>query len=406
MVELSLTLCVQSPLVLHQNRASAQFAPALDYIPGSTLRGALASLYLQGDSTRAYSSDFQDLFLNDLVLYPDLLPATNPDEPCRLVPATAWACKRFGDSHAASVTDTLLRLELADELREQTRPDWHSPLQEIDTCPVCAYEYNATPETRPRERMDARYASSLDPTFRSKKVELGLHMGTAVDRATGAVAAGMLFSQQAIADGQRFSGRLRLHQEDATRLEDLLRELAPEKTSLHVGYGRSRGLGHVRLESWRSIGQHNPPLAQRWQDFNLAVHKLWHRYRVSNPSYLFFSLTLNSHLALQDSMGRPVLEQILTADLGLPWANWGRRTLSAVAFSGWNAAWGLPKTDTWALARGSVLLGRVSVQDKDATLARLAELETMGAGERRSEGLGRLRVCDEFHYHFTLRELT
>ena len=198
MVELGLTVELLSPLILHQKRADTQFSPTLDYIPGSTLRGALAALYLRGNPARAQDSDFQALFLQEQVFFPDLLPAANADEPCHVVPATAWGCKRFEEDHTDAVTDTLLRLELCATLRAAGRNDWSNPLKDISACPVCQREYNAQPENCPRDRLKEPYARQLDPNFVKQKPNQILRTGTAVDRATGTVASGMLFSQQAL----------------------------------------------------------------------------------------------------------------------------------------------------------------------------------------------------------------
>lgn len=396
MVELSLTLQALSPLALHSNRANVQFTPTLDYIPGSTLRGALANRYLQGDATRAQDADFHALFLEDQVLYPDLLPGYNVGEPWHLTPLTAWACKRYGAEHADSTTDMLLRLELADVLRVAARANWQAPQDDLEKCPTCGSA---------RDRLGAAYATALDPTFQTEKVNLRLLTGTAVDRATGAVASGMLFSQEVVDKGHyTFTGRLRLADADGPRLEKLLKDLAPKNTHLYLGHGRSRGLGHVKVLDWQAAATAAPALAERWQQFRQTARKLWARYGATDLPVPAFSLTLTSHLALRDSGGQPVLEQIAPAHLGLPWARWGWRATNAVAIPGWNAAWGLPKADTWALRRGSALLGYIAPEDEAATLARLTELEELGIGDRRAEGLGRLRVCDEFHYVYTRKE--
>ncbi len=404
MTELSLTVELRSPLILHQQRASAQFASTLDYIPGSTLRGALAALYLCGDPARAQDPDFRALFLEDRVLYPDLLPAQNVGEPYRLTPATAWGCKRFGDEHADAVTDTLLRLELCATLRAAGRAGWNEPLAAIKACPVCQREHQANPDDCPRDHLRLPYAERLDPAFTEGKVHRILRTGTAVDRATGAVATKMLFSQQALKSGQRFSGRLWLADERAVQLIERLKAMLPDSGALHLGYGRSRGFGHTQV-SVQSVPSAGESLGERWRWFNRTVNRLWTHFQLEPPSRKYFSLLLLSHLALRDACGRPLLQELQPVDLGLPWAEWGERELAAVAVPGWNVAWGLPKPDTWALKRGSVWLGKVAPEHEAATLKRLAELESEGVGERRAEGFGRVRACDEFHYTYTRTEL-
>lgn len=396
MVEFSLTLEALAPLALHSNRANVQFTPTLDYIPGSTLRGALANRYLQGEATRAQDADFRMLFLKDQILYPDLLPGDHPGESWRLTPLTAWACKRYGAEHADSITDMLLRLELADVLRKNGRRDWLAPQRDLAGCPTCGSVC---------DRLGTVYATALDPTFQPERINLRLLTSTAVDRATGAVASSMLFSQEVIDKGTyTFTGRLRLADAESLQLEKLLTDLAPKGTRLYLGHGRSRGLGHVKVLDWQVASPGTPALAERWQQFRQTARKLWARYGATDLPVPAFSLTLTSHLALRDSGGQPILEQLEPAHMGLPWARWGWRATSAVAIPGWNVAWGLPKADTWALRRGTALLGYVEPGDDTATLAQLAELEAHGIGDRSAEGLGRLRVCDEFHYVYTRKE--
>ena len=74
--------------------------------------------------------------------------------------------------------------------------------------------------------------------------------------------------------------------------------------------------------------------------------------------------------------------------------------LNQIALHGWNAAQGLPKPDTIALARGSVLLFQCDKNLQPEVFSRLAQIESKGIGERRSEGFGRIAVCYPVHYQF------
>lgn len=405
MAELGLTVELCSPLILHQKRARAQFSPTLDYIPGSTLRGALAALYLRGDPRRAQDPEFRSLFLEEQVFYPDLLPTANGGKPCHVTPATAWGCKRFGVKHAEAVTDTLLRLELSAALRAAGRDDWNKPLKDVAACPVCQSKYHVQPDACPRDRLQKPYAQQLDPKFVAQEIQQILRTGTAVDRATGAVASGMLFSQQAVEAGQSFFGSLWLEDTQATYLIERIKAVIPNSGALYLGYGRSRGFGQVHVSFHNVSTASSATLQERWQTLNHTVSRLWRFYNLEPPTAKIFSILALSHLALQDACGRPVLAGLQPAQLGLPWAEWGECELQAVAVGGWNAGWGLPKADTWALERGSVWLGRVAPEHEAQTLARLAQLEATGIGERRAEGFGRVRACDEFHYTYTRHEL-
>ena len=395
-----LTLKVLTPLVLHRKRAGEQFAPTLDYIPGSTVRGAFAECYLRGDQERSQDELFKHLFLSDKVFFSDFFPAEGEGSHLtRLLPASAMACKRF-DDHKKSLSDCLLWLEM---LRE-----WDAPSLEIyhrwKRCPDCMMD----DLEGKRDPVDAGYYLSVE---RSDRLRVGKRMmaNTAIERTTRTAAHGLLFSHEAIEESGVLEGQavffrgLILSAEDVGRK---LKDLAPKAHKLLVGHGRSRGLGLLRVESWSNPAVEVQSLRERWQKLNNAIHRLWEQHQ-REPTGQYFSLTLQSHLALRNPAGQPVLGRISAADLGLPsQATRCRCLLRAESVSGWNAAQGLPKADTWALSRGSVLLFRLPHgADPAPVLDRLEALEEEGAGERRAEGLGRMIACDPFHYYFTDREL-
>jgi hypothetical protein len=77
--------------------------------------------------------------------------------------------------------------------------------------------------------------------------------------------------------------------------------------------------------------------------------------------------------------------------------NW----LSTHLVLGWNSAMKLPKEDAVAISRGSVFIFHSEQPlpiDEETNLAHMLELiEKAGIGERRNEGFGKIRICDEFH---------
>lgn len=406
-----LTLKAVSPLALHRRRASEQFAPSLDYLPGGAVRGAVADLYLQGDSKRAEDELFQKLFLRDEVMFSDFLPAASKNK-AQLFPASAMACKRFiDDNHLqASLTDSILRLELATELDEQgllVLDSQNDPLTlgEWKTCPKCRTAGREKPK---RDRMEGGYYTSPESVDRVK-VRKRMIAGTAIERATGTAASAMLFSHEVIEESSsQKEGDATLFQGVITFPDDLyndLTKLLARGQQLAVGYGRSRGLGLLESQGW---AEESPPktLPERWNALNQTARDLWTKFN-REPQGLYFTLTLQSHLILKNKAGEPVLGEVSAADLGLPTEIARRRSvLSAVLVSGWNAAQGLPKPDEWALGRGSVLLFRLPAGADFASVQnQLEKIEREGIGERRAEGFGRLSVCDEFHYHFLSTEL-
>lgn len=390
MIEWELTLETEAPLLLRASRTSAQFTPALTYIPGVALRGALALRYLR-QGGQPDDELFRTLFLSGTVSFGPLFPSKNGTAGQSL-PLSAVACKRFGAKHKRSVGDSLLRLELADVLGSL------APLEKWETCPDCQEQFPRT-EPNKRDRLSGYYLEQDE--FETIKPAVRMLTGVGMSRTTGTAAQGILFSMEAIEEGQCFKGRVRLDDDEAEVLVDRLKELAPEEEILRLGATRSRGQGRVRVVGWQATNNKGPSLAERWDALNAVVCRLWARYGVE-PGGEYFTLTLESPLILKDRCLRPMRPDDLNAEaFGLPAEVERRRfILNEVILQGWNAAWHLPKRDTPAFGIGSIFLFHVRAGERDAVLARLKEIEQKGLGERRSEGFGRVRVCDPFHYRF------
>ncbi|MBZ0161052.1 MAG: CRISPR-associated RAMP protein Csx10 [bacterium] len=394
----TLTLKAESPLALHRRRASEQFAPTLDYLPGSAVRGALADLYLAGAPERSQEADFKNLFLSGVVRFSDFLPIPSDYHGlAHLIPATAAACKRFSDHESTSLTDGLLRLELAREMKQADALEHNGWFY----CPICQRGGHG----ERRDRLESGYYTLLE-AFQRVPVRKRMVTTTAIERASGTAAYGMLYSHEVIQESDvhedvLFRGVVTLPEE----LRSKLKELAGYGRRIAVGYGRSRGLGQVSVAGWGTAPVERQAVADRWAALNETARALWSLFD-RQPEGEYFSLTLQSHLALRDDAGEPVLGEITAQDFGLSVGTVQcRRVLRAIAVPGWNAALDLPKPDTWALDRGSVLLFRLPPgHDREPVIDRLQEIEREGIGERRAEGFGRLTACDPFHFYFLQRE--
>ncbi len=71
--------------------------------------------------------------------------------------------------------------------------------------------------------------------------------------------------------------------------------------------------------------------------------------------------------------------------------------------SGWNELWGTPRTNEYALDIGSVFLFGTTIEPINSLWQALFRLEEEGAGQRRTEGFGRICVSDPFHLEVTLK---
>lgn len=378
-----------SPFALHRTRAGRQFTETLDYVPGSTLRGALADAYLAKHDMNANDPDFQALFVSGQVSYPDLWPSLPPNDTV-LLPLSARACKRHGFDHPSSVSDGLLA-------RAYQSASGKKSCQE-----VVGVDKNQKKKCGADLDRTRGYLSDL-ATKKPLRLAHRLRMNVAMERAIGSQAHGFLFSHETVQthvknekneddkSGMVFAGTLRT--ESKASLERL-KSFAPEGTSLGIGASRTRGLGEVEVAGWEEGLITTPTLSDRWDELNKKAAMVG-----APKGKKVFSITLLSHLILRDELLQPRLENLDSSDFGLhPKLNCVACFANAIVVAGWNAALGMPKPDSVALCRGSVWLFETEEELQKEILDQLQQIEDAGLGERRSEGFGRVQICAPFHY--------
>lgn len=390
--EIKMVLQAETAISLLRSRSSNQFAKTLDYLPGSAVRGAFAEIFL--NKRGVDDADFQRIFAKEAVWFSDFLPSFS-DAPSFLAPATAAACKRHGAEHEASVRDRLLEAMT----RDVSSSEKESP------CPDCG---------EPLERLKAGYFE-VNGSRKPVKPHKQLRMHVGISRATGSALHSLLFSYEMLVEEKlgekkveepmplKFVGTLAAKDEsDLAALE----KVVPDREHLSVGHARTRGLGELAIEQRTTLARAND-LDARCLAFNQAVHA-----RGGDANTFYFTITLNSHLALRDRLGLPVLAGLNGRHFGLDVDEMMPKDrldliqsfLSTAVVPGWNAALGMPKPDTHAISRGSVVvfsLPKTAVTSK--LMDRLGELECKGIGERRAEGFGSLTVCHPIHYEFAAK---
>jgi CRISPR-associated protein Csx10 len=403
-------LCVEavSPLAFGARRGTtSNFVDTLDYIPGTTIRGAVASRYLS-EIGPASDARFKETFIAGGLLFPNLYPArSNPSLPLPLTARTCKAHPGFLTDAAGSSTD--LVHGVGDALIRSAAfkvSRVYRLLSERAGCAICG---------RPADRFSGVYEKLDSDPSRYGRVEVQkrhlTHVG--INRSRQAAEAGFLFAQQVINEAYRsardqefqaqlFSGDLIGH--DAYE-EFVLKELLPTKTVLRLGESRTRGLGMVRVVGCEVVETQSPAaISQQTKMLNEKLSVL----HSSLSGRSFFSVTLLSDAILTDAFLRP--KPLLDAD-DLGGAIPPAEGLGSVAeglepvyastatrlVQSWNIASGYPKPDDLALIKGSVFLFEAADGLSPELLAFLALLQERGVGRRRTEGFGRLSVSDSFH---------
>jgi len=402
---LKVTITACAPLVFSERRPDGQFRASTPYVPGTVLRGALAQQLL--NAGEATDGDFATLFTApEAPFFRNAYPAIEVEgeyRAARPLPATAFSCKAESGFDKHGVFDGLIDRLCCEELDVK-----------IPYLPRCLHSDHCDRNGRnDGERVEAFGGLFVD--HKSVSVPLRLTTRVAINRRRKAAEEGLLYSPLVISElkkerdadtGQErevktvFQSSIFVSDESSKIVQQRLKQLT------HIGSGAARGFGQVEVK----VEETKPEdVRERVERFNQTIKRrwaLWEKLRpvVSEPQpstgdSAFFAVLLVSDAILRDDGWTPTvrLDPSLLPQ-ALQDAKLARCYASAEYRGGWNTAWGLPK-DTELVARlGSVYVYHIAKPpDDQQLLAALNELEEWGVGERRVEGFGQVRVCDEFH---------
>jgi len=424
-----------SPLHLSDRHTAANYSGTLDYIPGSAIRGAVASGYLQRvelqqDIDRrlqgmdlSFRDYFDWLFLSGQVRFPNLYPMKTQRRPL-VIPLSARSCKRFsGFSNGPrrvgeeqhGVRDILLNepedFRCRERLRERGRTTCGAPMEQL----VGFYESD-------NGEVNGSQQVKITPRLLTR---------TGIENETENVRQGVLFSLEAMEEGGGsfgvFVGNLiasppsgwisSAAQEAIQILEEHLygnvptgersnRRRASENfqtdecgpfSRLWVGEAKTRGIGALRIEL-SELGPPDllPPLEERLN----RLQEVWEQLPEHEDTTIF-TLTFNSDAIVMDELWqyRSVLdEEVLEREApGAPPCCLKRLFTRTRIVSGWNSAHRLPKEDELAILKGAAFLYHTTA-DQATLLSWLQRIEEEGIGERRSEGFGQIIACHPFHW--------
>ncbi|MGH2510367.1 MAG: RAMP superfamily CRISPR-associated protein, partial [Ktedonobacteraceae bacterium] len=306
-----LSLNTRSPLAVRASHAESgtKLAP---YIPGTAVLGSLASAHrlLRSEA----EEEFTTLFLQQRVLFPHLYPACFADKnmheahtPVMPLPKTAQTCKRFPGFHPWSKEDT-------DEERHGIRDsllDWTAfallnsstqafktllePFEGHKKCQYCS---------QVMDHENGYYRCSRRNIRQRMKAETHTHLQTrtGINREWGTVEEGILYSREVFDQGTPFWGEILLPDELVPTFKGLVTEADDEKI-IHMGTGRTRGMGQVTLKLRDAQSQEDPAaFQQRLLKFDQTLRISASKAPLSAGFYL--AMTLHSASILCDSFLR------------------------------------------------------------------------------------------------------
>ena len=193
------------------------------------------------------------------------------------------------------------------------------------------------------------------------------------DRTTGRPnsANGQIFRYEAIAANQTFQAVILCEPADVETLKALLKD-----RKLWLGGSRSAGYGKTRI--------------------TVNVKDTWQEIEKPSDSAQSLTLTFLSPALLRDDLGQSAadtasvkvaLEDCLSG-LSTPEVNADKTFIKRELVGGFNRKWGLPLPQQIAISAGSVIV----FDDLILTKEQIQQLETMGLGERRVDGFGRVAI--------------
>lgn len=375
MKEIRIVTKAVSPIIINEDRQSSN-AVSLDYIPGSTLRGALAAAYLRNGS--ASDQAFKSLFLSNFAI-PNLFPASSAEDTPQVIPASVYSCKRHPGfiksggavREAVHGVHDMLALQAASRLSDKMAASTQ-------------WECSCRQELKP---FSGLWNGNLDSPaiFKASK---SYNRFTGIDRLTRTVAQSIFYTSQSIDDfqcsesvdqPQYFSGTTRISKEGLKILQELSTE------PLFVGADRTRGFGELEL-SIQDYESSKPDYVEWNRAFRVKLGE-------QAGDGFYFSVMLESHAILVDRFLRAVAD----LDLCIPDCKQVMRITKGVAIRGWNAAWGLPKQDDTGIRMGSIFLFRYTGNQIETLVEQLEQIRIEGIGLRREEGFGMVQIDNKLH---------
>lgn len=423
MKQIVLTITTQAPLAIGQQKPGGSVSEALDYIPGSVIRGAIAAQILnQSDSVperdaNGSGDDFHKLFLDsNAAIFQNAYPAITKagedhyeesTEEVRLLPATALSSKTDSGFRPqnAGVFDSL-----------------------IDS--FCAREHGHFYE--PNDLVGDRvepfkgFYSKQGKTYRSHSISKRLLTRVGINRRRATAEEQILYSIEVLNEtqGKRspqpsvYRGAIIIDDDIDDDLATQLQQFITDHcTDFRLGGSISRGLGKVHVQAELQDFSEDDAVQSRIQDFNAKLRDRWRYWNLFDETkslpdkQFFFTLNLQSDAILTEKWRRTT---VISADMLRQFTQVEDATLKLqLAYSsydyrsGWNAAWGLQKDVELITNMAGVYL--FSTEHPDSWYKSLADVEKRGVGDyplggttshRTSEGFGQIKVCDEFHLIF------
>lgn len=421
-----ITIEALSPLAFPERKPGVQFRSSLQYVPGAAIYGALGMLLGKTLDAEAFGKLFREIRCHNA--YP-ILPG---DAWSRPLPMTAMQpkgeknknneslCPNCGDKKGA------IRRPYDDSLYD--RVCWEQQQ------PAALIYAPADAEGRPWESVGRIFYALEDLDCKpwhvgdklddvgvgSREVSQRVLTRVSINRRRGTAEDTRLYSPLVLSETMeerckhlvptRFQGSVAVPDDD-------IQVTAALANITHVGARQTTGVGAVDIHAQPAIAREDSIAA-----LQTRVEAMKQRFKQQAELYAtlggrdwqpgtIFTVNLLSDAILYEQGWLPTNEinGEMLEEATRTFANNGdvayqgikarliRAFTTTATVGGWNVSWQRPKQNAVATQMGSVFVFQAADGLSPDDYAALARLEHDGVGERRAEGYGQVRICDEFH---------
>jgi len=399
MKQIQLKITALSPLAIGLKKPGS-VSEAGDYIPGSVIRGAIASKMIQQSNLQnpdltANGGDFQTLFLSENpAIFHNAYPAPSDGEAeVKVLPATALSSKTNPGfkPKGYGVFDSLIDRFCAES--------YGYP-----------YDPNCPKDGGRVEPYGGFYSQKKDKKYKSHSVSKRLLTRVGINRSRATAEEQILYSIEVLNETQEkkplvYRSSIIVEDDD---LGDLLAEFITNNSqNFSLGGSASRGLGKVEINA--TAEEVKITIESRIQQFNKVLQQRWNEWgnlfgNLSLENRTYFTLDLQSDAIFTENWRRTT---VVSAEMLRQFAEVNDLPVELhVAYSsydyisGWNSAWGLMKDVELVTNRGAVYLFSTTTDKEKDWIEVLKKVEMKGVGDRICEGFGQVQLCNEFHLIF------
>ena len=409
MKRIQLEIKALSPLAIAKQKPGGSISEAVDYIPGTVIRGAVAAQILnqsghQFSDLTENGGDFQTLFLGENpAIFQNAYPAVirksriEIQSDIRVLPATTLSSKNdsgFKTKKGANgVFDTLIDRFCADGYGYPYDPN----------CP------------KDGERVDAYTGlySKQGKNYYTHSADKRLLTRVGINRRRATAEDEILYSIEVLNESQVQKKKPEIYSSAilvTDELADSLKQFIDERSqNFRLGGSASRGLGKVEIKTKEPVDA-KIDVSDRIAKFTDALRDRWKEWQkiFGNPleelpsDRTYFTLDLQSDAILTENWRRTtVISEVMLQQFAAIEDSSLKLEAAYSSYdykSGWNSAWGLMKDVELVTNKGGVYL--FSTTQRDLWIEKLGELEVRGVGDRTCEGFGQILICNEFHLVF------